>query len=82
MIYNHISGVMVSLLASRALDHGFDPKSGQTKDNKVGICCFSTKHTALKSKSKDWLARNHDNVSEWRDMSIHRLLFQWDSVLV
>jgi hypothetical protein len=29
-----------------------------------GGCCFSTKHTALRRKSKDWLARNQDNVSE------------------
>ena len=27
--------------------------------------------TALRSKSKNWLARNQDNVSEWSDMSIH-----------
>jgi hypothetical protein len=42
---------------------------GQTKDYKIGICCFSTKHAALRSKSKDWLARNQNNVSEWSDMS-------------
>ena len=28
-------------------------------------------------KSKDWLDRNQDNVSEWGDMSIRGLLFQW-----
>ena len=28
-----------------------------------GIRCFSDKLTALRSKSKDWLARNQDNVS-------------------
>ena len=27
-------------------------------------------------KSKDWLAHNQDNVSEWGDMSIRGLLFQ------
>jgi len=32
------------------------------------MCCFSAKHAALRSKSKDWLARNQDNVSEWSDM--------------
>jgi hypothetical protein len=32
--------------------------------------CFSAKHTALRRKSKEWLARNQDNVSEWDDMSI------------
>jgi hypothetical protein len=40
------------------------------------MCCFSAKHAALRRKSKDWLARNQDNVSEWVDMSIRGLLFQ------
>jgi hypothetical protein len=44
---------------------------------KIGICCFSATHTALRRYGKYWLARNQDNVSEWRDMSIHGLLFQW-----
>jgi hypothetical protein len=67
---------MVSVLASSAVDHGFKPRSGQTKDYKIGICYFSAKHAALRSKSKDWLARNQNNVSEWGDMSIRGLLFQ------
>jgi hypothetical protein len=67
---------MVSVLASSAVDRGFETWSGQTKDYKIGICCLSAKHAALRRKSKDWLARNQDNVSEWGDMSIHGLLFQ------
>ena len=55
---HHILGVMVSVLASSAIDRGFKPRSGQTKDYTIGICCFSTKHAALRRKSKDWLARN------------------------
>jgi hypothetical protein len=51
--YNHIGGVMVSILTSSAIDHGFKPCSGQTKDYKIGICCFSFKHAALSRKSKD-----------------------------
>ena len=66
---NRISGVMVSMLTSSALDHGFKPRSVNTKDYKIGICCFSAKHMALRRKSKDWLARNQDNVSELSDMS-------------
>jgi len=31
---------------------------------------------ALMRKSKDGLAQNHDNVSEWSDMSTCGLLFQ------
>jgi hypothetical protein len=29
------------------------------------MCCFSAKHAALRRKSKDWLARNQDNVLEF-----------------
>jgi len=39
-------------------------RSGQTKDDKIGPCSFYAKHATLRRKSKDWLARNHDNVSE------------------
>jgi hypothetical protein len=38
-------------------------------------------HAALRRKSNDWLTQNQDNVSEWGDMSIHGLLFQWDSTM-
>jgi hypothetical protein len=73
---NRIGAVMVSVLISSVVDRGFKPRSGQTNEYKIGICCFSTKHTALRSESKDWLARNQNNVSEWSDMSIRGLLFQ------
>jgi hypothetical protein len=53
--------------------HGGDRK---TKDYKIGICGYSAKHAALRRKSKDCLARNQDNVSEWDGMSSCRLLFQ------
>jgi hypothetical protein len=67
---------MVSVLASSVVDHGLKRRSGQAKDYKIGICCFSVKHAALGRKSKDWLARNQNNVSEWSDMSTRGLLFQ------
>jgi len=57
------------------VNHGFEPRSGQSKDYKIGICCFSAKHAALRRKSKDWLARNQDDVSKWGNMSIRELLF-------
>ena len=66
---------MVSVLPSSAIDDGFKSWVGQTKDYKIGICCFSARHTALKRKSKYWLARKQDNVSEWGDMSNRVLLF-------
>ena len=53
---------------------------GQTKDYKIGICCFSIKHAELRSKSKDWLALEQDNVFGWRDMSIRGLLFHGDLI--
>ena len=67
---------MVSVFASSAVDRGFESRSGQTKDYKIGICCFSAKHATLSRKSKDLLAQNQDNVSEWSDMSIRGLLLQ------
>jgi hypothetical protein len=67
---------MVSVLASSAVNLRFEPRSDQTKDLKIGICCFSAKHAALRRKSKDWLFRNQNNVSEWSDMSTRALLFQ------
>jgi hypothetical protein len=69
------------VLASSAVDCGFEPRSGQTKDYKIGICCFSANHAELRRKSKDWLARNQNNVSEWSDMSTRGLLLQWASTI-
>ena len=59
---------MISMYATSVVDRAFNPRSGQTKDYKIGICCFSTKHAALRRKSKDRLAQNQDNVSKWGDM--------------
>jgi len=42
--YNRIDGVKVSVLALSATDGEFESLSCQTKDNKIGICCFSAKH--------------------------------------
>ena len=67
---------MVSVLASNTVDRVFKARSGQTKDYKIGICCFSAKHAALKKKSKDWLPQYQDNVSKWGDTSTHGPLFQ------
>jgi len=59
-----------------AVDYWFESRSVQTKDYEMCMCCFSAKHAALKRKSKDWIDRNQDNVSELGDMSIRELLFQ------
>jgi hypothetical protein len=79
---NRISGVLVCVLASSAADREFKPRSAQAKDYMNGICCFSAKHTALMRKSKEWLARNQDYLSEWGYMSIRGLLFQWASATI
>jgi hypothetical protein len=73
---NCIDGIMVSKLASSAVDGGFKCQSDKTKDYEIGICCSSAKHTELRSKSKDWLARNRNNVSNWSDMYTRGVLFQ------
>ena len=68
---------MVSVLTSSWVDPVFEPRLGQTKDCTIDMCCFSTaKHAALRRKTKYWLTRNQENVSEWGDMSIFGLLFQ------
>jgi uncharacterized protein YaeQ len=67
---------MVGVLVSNAVDRWLEPRSGQTKDYKIGICCFSAKHAALRRKSKEWLAQNQNNVSEWSNMSTSGFLFQ------
>jgi hypothetical protein len=51
-----IGGVMVSILSSSAIDPGFEHRLDQTKDYKIGICCLSAMHAALRRKNKDWLA--------------------------
>jgi hypothetical protein len=72
---------MVRMFGSGAVDSEFEPQSGHTKDNTIGICCFSDKHTAIRRTSTDWLARNQNNVSEWSDMSTRGLLFQRTSTI-
>jgi hypothetical protein len=77
-MFNRIDDVMVSVLASSSVDRGCEPRSGQTKKIKIGICCFSDKHAALSRKSKNWLDQNQDNVSDCGViiMSFCKLLFQ------
>ncbi len=40
-LQGHFSGLMVSMLVLSMVDRGFDPRLGQTKDYKIGTCCFS-----------------------------------------
>ena len=45
---------MISVLASSAVDRGFDPRSGPARDYKIGICRFYAKHEVLRGKTS-WL---------------------------
>ena len=49
---------MVSMVASSAVDRGFEYRACQIKNNKIGIYCFPAKHAALMRKSIDWWPRN------------------------
>ena len=75
-IYSDIVGGEIdSMLALSVVDHGFELRDQIKPKTEFGFCCFLAKHTALRSKSKNWLARNRDNVFEWSDMSNLSLLF-------
>ena len=52
--HGEIGHTIIRVLASSTVDHRFEPRSGPTRDYyKIGICCFYTKHAALRSKSTD-----------------------------
>ena len=53
---NHISGVMVNVFALSAVGLWFKPRSGQTNDYKIDICCIKEKEQRR--------ARNQENVPE------------------
>ena len=44
--YNRIDGVMVSVFATRLVDHGFESKSGKTRVN--GFFFFRYSHITVK----------------------------------
>ena len=52
---NRIGIILISVLALSAVDRGFEPRSGQTKDYKIGMCCFSARHAALRRKREERL---------------------------
>jgi hypothetical protein len=44
-VTTYIDGVIVGMLATSVVDCVFEPQSGKTKNYKIGICCFSAKHS-------------------------------------
>ena len=74
-ILNCTDGVIVSMITLRVVDHALSP--GGVKPKPINLVCFfSAKDTALRRKSKGWLAQNQDNMCKRSDMSTCRLLFQ------
>jgi hypothetical protein len=73
---NQVGDVMVSVFAYSVVYRGLKPWSGQTKDYTIGMYCFSAKHAALRSKTKDWLARNQNNVSKKVEIKMSLLTCQ------
>jgi len=71
LIWNNFEVVFILTKYNiKTVERGFGPLSGQTKDYKIGICCFSAEHASLRRKRKDLLARNQDNMSAWGDVSV------------
>jgi hypothetical protein len=79
VVIKHIGGVKISVLASSTVDSGFEPPSSQTKDNTIGIDCFSAKNVLwLPFGVSEWLLFNtkFSNFSaiSWREP----VNFQWN----
>jgi hypothetical protein len=55
---------MVSVLTSIVVDRGLELRSGQTKDYKIDVRCFSSILSSQLYEVRDCLARYQDNVSE------------------
>jgi hypothetical protein len=72
--YNCISGVIACLFASSVLDRGFEPRSDQIRNYKIGICHLSAMYSASRTKRTKTGIQNRDNVSEWNYTSITRTL--------
>jgi hypothetical protein len=50
VVYTVIPGYVEIRYTSSVLDCGFEPCSGQIKEYKIGICCFSTKQVGSESE--------------------------------
>jgi hypothetical protein len=48
------------VIARIPVDREFEPRQGQTKDDTIGICCFSAEYTTLRNMSQ----RLSDSESE------------------
>ena len=58
---NHNSGVIVSMLASSVVDHGYETQSCQTKDYEISIWCFSYK------QAENWISNGNTDINKlWK----------------
>jgi len=64
------------MAVSSDVDHCFNPESVQTKNYKIGIHYFSTKHTAVRSKNTGWLGARIMNYSTIKNPTQHIGLVQ------
>jgi hypothetical protein len=56
-LLNHINSLIVNMLTSSVVDHGFELLSGQAKDWDWYLLFFR-KACSIKEKKQDWLAQN------------------------
>ena len=56
--FGRISGVMIMVFASSAVDRGFESRSNQTNEYNIIICCSFHRHVTLRNKSKHYLAQD------------------------
>ena len=74
LLYSYsIDSAMVSILALSMIYRGMC----QIKDYKIDICCFSSKHAALRRKSQDLIGSESGYYVE-----VERLVFLWIVVAV
>ena len=72
-------GIIVSMLNSSAIDHGFEPRS-EVKPKTIKVYIASLLSMQQWSKNKTGRLRIR-MCTEWSDMSTHVLLFQWASTI-
>ena len=81
-LVKYIGGVISNVIAFNMIGRDFENQSDQTKDYKIGVCCFFAKHTTLRSNIKYYLTLNQDNVFKRSDMPFCGLLFQSSSIKI
>jgi hypothetical protein len=58
---------MASVLSWSAIDRGFEPPSGKTKDYEIGISCFSAQHMHSIKEKEQRLVDSPWCASDWNN---------------